>query len=41
MLEPRSWSPDVAQMRVKHNADIELRPSLGLTYGTLMTLKRM
>ena len=38
---PHLWYPDVAQMRVKHNTDIELRQSLGLTYGTLMSLKRV
>ena len=36
---PPLWYPDVAKMHVKHNTNIELRQSLGLTYGTLMSLK--
>jgi hypothetical protein len=35
---PHLWYPGVAQMLVKHNANIEWRQSLG---GTLMSLKRL
>ena len=40
---PRShtWYSDIAQTRVKPNTNIELRQSLRLTYGTLMSLKRL
>ena len=33
--------PEVAQRRVKHNAEIELRQSLGLTSGTLRSQRRV
>ncbi len=31
----KSWYPDVTSMRVKHNINVELLPSLGIILGAL------
>jgi len=38
---PHLWHPDVTQMHVKHNGNIELRQCFSLTHGPLISLRCM